>query len=226
MSTSSILPDNRTLLETALEKTISQSLLNIDAVYPELWDSFNTPLHLLPYLAQAKGVPDWGNDTEQSKRQTVDDIWIVQRKAGTRSAVKQAVDALGFDASVKRGDEPYHLKVDLWREDVATLEPDILSRAKRRIDYVKSERDVIDLTLNATSQLDLYVALSSGAAVIATSFANFDDGTDVAINTAVGANSYQIQSVAACYIDDRTDLASGVAINSNYYLIQSVTECY
>ncbi len=194
-----LLPDNRTLLERALEQTISQSLLSLDSVYPELWDPYQTPDHLLPYLAHAKGVPDWGNDTQQAKRETVANIWPVQRQAGTRKAVKQAVDALGFDASVSRGAEPFHLKVDLWREDVGTLEPDILARARRRIGYVKSERDVIDLTLNASSNVTLYVALSAGAACIANSAADVDGLSAIPINVAIRSNYYLTQTVTECY---------------------------
>jgi hypothetical protein len=198
-STLSILPDNRTLLERALEQTICQSLLELDSVYPELWDPYKTPDHLLPYLAQAKGVPDWGEDTPKAKQDTVANIWPVQRQAGTRKAVKQAVDALGFDASVSRGGAPFHLKVDLWREDVGTLEADIIARARRRIGYVKSERDVINLTLNASSEVDLYIALSAGAACFASSAAD---------------------------VDGRVSMPINVAIRSNYYLTQTVTECY
>ena len=195
----SLLPDNRTLLERALEQTISQSLLNLDSVYPHLWDPYKTPDHLLAYLAHAKGVPDWGEDTQQAKQETVANIWPVQRQAGTRKAVKQAVDALGVDASVSRGAEPFHLKVDLWREDVGTLEADILARARRRIGYVKSERDVIDLTLNASSDVTLYVGMSSGAACIASSAADIDGSSELPINVVIRSNYYLIQTVTECY---------------------------
>jgi phage tail P2-like protein len=199
MSTQSLLPDNRTLLETALEQTIKAHLQEIDSVYPSLWDPATVPVHLLPYLAQAKGVPDWGNDTELSKRNTVANIWPVQRQAGTRKAVKDAVDTLGFDADVTRSSTPYHLKVDLWREDLETIEADVLARAKRRIGYVKSERDVIKLTLNASSSCHLNTAIASTATLVATSLADIEDQTNLAMRFALAANHKTIQTVTECY---------------------------
>ena len=199
MSTQSLLPDNRSLLETALEKTIQQHLLQLGSVYPDLWDPMTVPVPLLPYLAQAKGVPDWGDDTEQAKRETVANIWQVQRQAGTRAAVKQAVAPLGFTADVMRGSLPYHLKVDLWREDVGTIEPDILARVKRRIGYVKSERDKLQLTLNASSNLQLYVGMAAGAACIVTSYISAEERSYMSIKTSLSTINFITQTVTECY---------------------------
>jgi phage tail P2-like protein len=164
MSTQSLLPDNRTVLEAALEKSLSEQLAKIESPFSTLWDSQNIPNHLLPYLAHAKGVPDWGDDTEQAKRDIVANIWPVQRQAGTKKAVKQAVDALGFDTDVKRGDQPYHLQVDLWREDIGSFEQDIYSRVERRIAQAKSERDVVSININLKTSSSVSVSSFSLAA--------------------------------------------------------------
>jgi len=165
MSTTSLLPDNRTTLETALEKTLASYLAKIDSPYPNLWNPATVSPELLPYLAHAKGVSDWGDDTEAAKRDTVANIWPVQGKAGTRAAVKEAVDSLGFDAEVKRGDGAYQLQVDLWRTEIDTLEPDIVGRVARRVELVKSERDEYALTLNVASSGQCGVGLAMGGGI-------------------------------------------------------------
>lgn len=169
MSSQSLLPDNRTPLETALEKSLAKQLQNIESPYPQLWDPAQVKPTLLPYLAHAKGVPDWGEDTDAAKRDTVANIWTVQRQAGTRQAVKQAVDALGFDAEVTRGEEPYRLQIDLWREDVGSVESDFFARAERRIEQVKSERDIFSINVN----------LKTASQVSTSSFALSADQIDI-----------------------------------------------
>jgi phage tail P2-like protein len=161
MSTQSLLPDNRTVLEAALEKSLSEQLAKLESPFSNLWNPQTVLSHLLPYLAHAKGVPDWGDDTEQAKRDTVANIWPVQRQAGTKKAIKRAVDALGFDADVTRGDQPYHLQIDLWREDIGSFEQDIYSRVDRRIAQAKSERDVVSININLKTSTSIPISAFS-----------------------------------------------------------------
>lgn len=253
MSTDSILPDNRTPFEKALEQTLAKHLKQLECPYPDLWNPQTTPRHLLPYLAHAKGVPDWGDDSEVAKRDTVQNIWPVQRQAGTRAAIKRAVDALGFDAEVKQGDAPYHLAIDLWREDVGTLEPDILARAHRRINYAKAERDVIGLRLNASASGEINTAMAVLTATIATSFSEVDADsnidldvglssaaalisqghsviehltTQVPLLSAMGTVSQlQLTSYPAT-LSLQTDHSLQLAVAAGYHLQQTITECY
>lgn len=253
MSTTSLLPDNRTTLETALEKTLSDHLLNIESPYPDLWSPTDVSVDMLPYLAHAKGVTDWGDDTDAAKRQTVQDIWPMQRQAGTRLAVKRAVDALGFDADVVRGDQPYHLKIDLWRGDVGTVEPDLMARVHRRIEGVKSERDALAVTLNATSDGVINIGLSSSATITTTSVADSDDKTDIGVGIGLAAAALLNVSSASAIEQLKTqcdlsvalagqvqlcvvsapdvepvsaDMSVGVALASSSQLQLTVTECY
>ncbi len=221
MSATSLLPDNRTTLETALEKTLASHLAQIDSPYPNLWNPATVSPELLPYLAHAKGVPDWGDDTDAAKRDTVANIWPVQGKAGTRAAVKAAVDGLGFDAEVKRGDGAYQLQVDLWREDVGTVEPDIVARARRRIDYAKSERDSLGITLSASADGWLRVALSSAATVTASGGAALDGSERSAIGLGVALGAGALISVVSYGAAEKieTGLACGVALASGARLL-------
>jgi hypothetical protein len=149
----------------------------------------------------------------------VANIWPVQRKAGTKKAIKQAVDALGFDADVSRGDQPYHLQVDLWREDVGTLEPDILARAHRRITNVKSERDHVALTLNASADGEINTAVGILTSIVSTSFSEVDADTAIDLNVGL-ANCASITAVGHSAIEHlQTDLALNSAIGTTNHIV-------
>lgn len=253
MSAISILPDNRTTLETALETTLAKHLERIESPYPTLWNPSGIKAEMLPYLAHAKGVPDWGDDTDSAKRDTVANIWPVQRQAGTRAAVKQAVDALGFDADVRRGESAYQLQVDLWRDDVGTIEPDIIARAKRRIEYVKSERDDIGVTLNASAEGAVLVGLASAVSIQALAGTEGESETGADIGVALGAavliearsciavehlvtegalsvalmSDAQIIGISAVEaVPPDSDIGLCVALVSDSQIIHTITECY
>jgi phage tail P2-like protein len=222
MSTQSLLPDNRTVLETALEKSLSEQLAKIESPFYTLWDSQKVPNHLLPYLAHAKGVPEGGDDTEQAKRDTVANIWPVQRQAGTKKAIKKAVDSLGFDAEVKRGDQPYHLHIDLWREDVGTLEPDILARAHRRINQVKSERDVVALTLSASANGEVNTAIAVLTSTITSSFCDADSDSDLPLKVGLSSCASLVFSAESAIEHLQTDVSLYAAVGtSNRVRVQS-----
>ncbi len=153
MSTQSLLPDNRSVLERALEKTLSEHLLALDSPYPELWDPYNVPDHLLPYLAHAKGVTDWGGELNtDAKRHTVANIWPVQRLAGTAQGVADAVAGLGLQAEFVPGytwgGPPYSFRVNL----MGGLRGVSVDRVAQKIQAAKAERDGFSLRL--INQLD------------------------------------------------------------------------
>ncbi|MBB1489382.1 phage tail protein I [Oceanospirillum sediminis] len=170
MSTESLLPDNRTTLEKALEQTLSDHLLALDCPYPQLWDPYSVPEHMLPYLAHAKGVTDWGGEINtDAKRHTVASIWPVQRLAGTAKGVADAVAGLGLTAEFipgySWGGPAYTFRVDL----IGGLNGLSADRVQHRIEAAKAERDGYSIRLVYQPVQDLklgaVVHQSSGARV-------------------------------------------------------------
>lgn len=158
MSTKSILPDNRTTLEAALEQTLSDSLLAIDSPYPQLWNPETVSPHMLPYLAHAKGVTDWGAEADEAaRRHTVAHVWPVQRQAGTKQGVEDAVDGLGLNAEFipgySWGGPAYSFRVDL----IGGLRGVPVRRIQQRIEVAKAERDGYSIRAVYRPRQDLFI---------------------------------------------------------------------
>ncbi len=158
----SLLPDNKSLLERGLELAFSELLYDIKNPFPSLLNPEKTDQHILPHLAQERGVPEWDAQAPESeKRQTVKNIWPIRRTAGTKKGVRLAVESLEYDAEVepgyKTGGEPYTFTVTAWkRPDTVPLQ----ETANRMLDHVsdaKSERDEFQLRLGISADTSLGV---------------------------------------------------------------------
>ncbi|WP_163836973.1 phage tail protein I [Spartinivicinus ruber] len=141
----STLPDNQSALERALELGFQQLLDDITSPYPNLKNPVNTPEHLLPHLAQERGVSEWKTTAPVAeKRRTVADMWPIRRQAGTTQAIKQAVSSLGYECSVlpwyQSDSEPYtfDLLVSLEKKG---LSQDVEQRITDRLIDAASLRD-------------------------------------------------------------------------------------
>jgi phage tail P2-like protein len=172
MSQYSLLPENASRLERAFERAFAGMLEGIEAPFPELLDPQRTPPAMLPYLAQDRGVAEWDGDAStELLRRTVANVWPIRRLAGTRRALVLAVDELDYDAEVvawydanAEFADPYHLEVIAWKRGSAPINSDITQQMLRNLDYAKSERDVLTLSLalGFSSELSLSGALNPG----------------------------------------------------------------
>lgn len=156
----SVLPANKTKLERALELAFIQHLYAITAPMPELLNGYKTPAEALPYLAMENQVPDWNpEDTEQNKRHTVANQWLVTRKAGTIAGIELATEGLGGTTEIKAwheyGGQPYHMKITTWVDKAPTL--DVITSTKRRIEHAKSGRDVFTLGIGTQTHGEVFV---------------------------------------------------------------------
>lgn len=166
MSVDSLLPDNRTLLETALEKTLGEQLQAIPVPFPEVWSPKQVPVALLPWLAQAKGLQHWDAAAPESEhRLAVASIWPMQREGGTRAAIRRALEAAGFTAEIvpwyrmQPAGTPYSLQVTGWAESKPITEEQRLGLLRRLQDAV-SERDEITVRVGRQSSARPTVAAS------------------------------------------------------------------
>ncbi|HDC2545384.1 TPA: phage tail protein I [Salmonella enterica] len=77
----------------------------------KLWNPDECPVALLPYLAWALSVDRWDkNWPEQVKRDVIKASWAVHRKKGTRAAIRDAIEPLGYNTMItewwENGGEP------------------------------------------------------------------------------------------------------------------------
>lgn len=147
-----LLPANRSPLETALDLGFARLLERIDPPFPELMDPQQTPAEFLPYLAADRGAPEWSSDdSELKKRATVAAAWPTHRLAGTRKALTLALEALDIVPTVTPWHEqspqgaPYSLLLggELTERHDARRE----GRLEARLQSAKAERDTLTLRL-------------------------------------------------------------------------------
>lgn len=150
----SVLPDNRSSLERALELSLSQQLYAIDHPYPQLLDAQNTPLSVVPYLAQERQLPVWDTtDPEQIKRNLAGNAWQVRRLSGTRAGLKMALESFEFLSEIKPWYQmtpqgtPYSLEIVAWEKGNKPVNVDNALKLLAYIEDTQSERDQIELSL-------------------------------------------------------------------------------
>jgi len=148
--TLSVLPDNRSPLERAMELSLSEQLYRIDLPQPYLFDADQIPEYLLPYLASESLITDWSSDDDLDvRRLTTKRQPLVYRQAGTVDGIRGAIESFGGDVDIEKwyqyGGDPYHLKATFWVE--GEVKADLYQRLNARTTEAKSERDVIDITI-------------------------------------------------------------------------------
>ena len=161
--TDSLLPDNRTSLEVALEKTLRETIANKPSHFPSLWRADEVSVDLLPWLAEAKGVDEWdGAADEAEQRATIDNAWPQQREAGMRVAIRRAIEPLGFDLELKpwyaTGGNPYTLTAVCWSH-ARPFTDELSARLVSRVSRAVSERD--ELTVKVGRQLNAAPAVGA-----------------------------------------------------------------
>lgn len=96
----SLLPANSKPLEHALASATAK-LEPIPVPFNDIWDVDKAPDSFLPFLAYAWSVDEWNDNWSVATQRSVikNSVWVHQRK-GTLGAVKRALAAIGYDATV------------------------------------------------------------------------------------------------------------------------------
>lgn len=158
-----LLPANSSALERALDLAFGTFIERVIPPFPELMSPAQTPVDFLSYLAADRGVLGW--DTEASterKRATVLSSWGTKRLAGTRKALRLALQTTGFAPRFvpwyEAGAPPYTLVIVATSEASQTAAD--YQRLSSRLEEAKSERDdiVIRVEKKITLSQRLYVA--------------------------------------------------------------------
>ena len=161
-----LLPPNSSQLEMALEQVLTADM-PVDAAAQNVWNPWNCPLALLPWLAWAVGVDEWdANWPEDVKRRVIAAAPEIRRHRGTVWAVREALRAAGYGDSVlieglpvathngnqvHDGADTYsgaarwaHFRVITELPDDQSVAAIDISRALRLIDRAKNVRSVLN----------------------------------------------------------------------------------
>lgn len=97
-----ILPPTATDIEIAILTAELARMLMLDPdVVKKLWDPWQCPFLLLPFLAHSLSVDVWSDDwSEEQKRKVIAASPAVHRLKGTRGAVNRALKAFDIDAHI------------------------------------------------------------------------------------------------------------------------------
>lgn len=124
-----------------------------------LHNPMTTQTSLLDIMAKEAGVQDWfADDSEQAKRQAIAQAVPIHQKAGTRAGVRQALEAIGINAEVRRGAQPYSLYIEGRLED-RPLTEETSRRMNARVELYKSEADTAEIVLTRAHYAQKYRGL-------------------------------------------------------------------
>ena len=163
----SVQPDNRTFIEESLEYAWDRILKKQTNPYPDLKNPQLTPDDFVVLLASERGVADWQpKDSLEQQRNTTDKAFDIHSKAGSRTGLKAALDALGFSSAVSRGELKYSIEVEARLQD-EPLTAELAQRVNKRIETYKSERDSVRTTLvRAHSAVKYRAMLLNGTHIV------------------------------------------------------------
>ena len=154
LKTYSVLPDNRSALERALELSLSEQLYAVPHPYPQLLDAWQTNIDVLPYLAAERQLPVWDTaDTEHVKRNLAGNAWQVRRLSGTRAGLNMALESFDFLSEIKPWykqtpqAQPYSLEIVAWEKGNKPVNVANVKKLLAYIEDTQSERDQIELSL-------------------------------------------------------------------------------
>ncbi|MGI0120286.1 phage tail protein I [Zooshikella sp. RANM57] len=102
----SLMPPNASSLERDLEFIANKST-DLPILIKTLWNPFNCPVQLLPWLAWAFSVDEWNDEwPEAVKRKVVQNSFDVHRFKATPYAVQKVLDGLNIKAFLREWWEP------------------------------------------------------------------------------------------------------------------------
>lgn len=165
---SDLLPWNATPQERALSEAVGR-VSGVPVPVRELWDPDTCPPQLLAWLAWAFSVDEWDSSwTDAQKRQFIKRSVEVHRYKGTIGAVRDALEALQFDAQVQEwfaqmpAGAPYTFRVLLAVEQVGISQDQFsgLFSVIERTKNLRSHLSKVELTVRSVA--GPYVATVTG----------------------------------------------------------------
>ncbi|BAE74286.1 Phage tail protein (Tail_P2_I) [Sodalis glossinidius str. 'morsitans'] len=163
-----LLPPNAPALMQRIERACEQSTTLPVPLRP-LWDPSHCPVNLLPWLAWSLSVDRWDPDwPAQTKRQAIRQAHFIHRHKGTISALKRAVEPLGYIIRViewwQSGDEPgtFRLDVDVQENGITEAMYQELERLIADAKPVSRHMTGLSVNLDVNGQLPVAVGSYDG----------------------------------------------------------------
>lgn len=152
------------ILSTEGDGTATEALLNTVRAVLNAEDT--RPVHLLPYLAWAFSVDRWDrNWPEETKRQVIRDAWLIHRHKGTISALRRAIEPLGYLIRVSEwwefNGEPGTFKIDVGTLDSGVTEEMYLEMERLIADARPVSRHMTGLNIIQEIQGDIFAAAAT-----------------------------------------------------------------
>ncbi len=159
-----LLPAGSSVLEVAAAEACAR-IEDIPVPLRKLWNAWDCPAELLPYLAWAWSVDRWDTSwSEATKRSVVDASQYVHRHKGTIGALRRVVEPLGYLIRIiewwKTGETPGTFRLDVGVLDTGITEQMYNELERLIADAKPSSRHLIGLSIN----LDVNGALPVAAA--------------------------------------------------------------
>ncbi len=154
----SLLPDNSTRFERALEVACDQGI--DPEVIRGIADSARCPPNFLPWLGWAMRVEGWeAANTDDQRRALIHEAIPVHKTKGTLGAIRRVLKAVRVNADVKEWQQipnaaPYTFHLTAWANENRAGEGTIISqqlgeRLRALIDATKNERSHYTFALGA-----------------------------------------------------------------------------
>ncbi len=143
-----------------------QDVTDIPVDLNTLWSPDTCPVHLLPYLAWAFSVDRWDrNWPEETKRQVIRDAWLIHRHKGTISALRRAIEPLGYFIRVSEwwefGGEPGTFTVEVGTLDSGVTEEMYLEMERLIADARPVSRHMTGLNIIQEIPGDIFAAAAT-----------------------------------------------------------------
>ena len=174
MSENSLLPNNASHFEEALEASFSRELPN---VLSTIWQPATCPEHLLPWLAWGLAVDEWDDNwSEQIKRQVCQNSVEIHKFKGTKHAIKLALNSLNASVDLEEwfenGGQPYTASLVAYASDNlggngdTLLTPELQDKLWKVVKRAKNVRTHIDFKVGVSVKTGLHVSAHSTNLII------------------------------------------------------------
>lgn len=184
----SILPGNLPELERLIEST-EQRITELDIPIETLWNPWECPAVVLPWLAWAVSVDVWDtNWPEQTKRQVIAASPYLHSIKGTPLAVKTALETLNLDSDYREWHElepkgaPGTFEIDVYVSD-SGITQNLINNADLSIKRNKRATAHYKLTMNLRSFGELKIASVSTSSFTPTIYPYYQ--SELSSNTAL-----------------------------------------
>lgn len=164
-----LLTENASPLERALEKVFTKAIDGVAPPLPSIRLGSVTPEHLIPHLAYERQVSYWHEGMSGQNYRDITSFALKEKRlSGTRDGIELALHSIGYGCEIKGKSEdisilPYSLDVIAWKYDNSPVDKNKIHNLIERLADIKSLRDTISVSLAHSVTTSLHVAAASPA---------------------------------------------------------------